>query len=112
MFNWFGKKQYTKEEEQILNVGLNIAAKRLSRPIQKELQEQFPGLTTKQLDEYNSICQKVANFGFNEVHKLVRTKGTSLKVKDLKPKVTPKYPWVTDDNILSLITFGIYMSER
>ena len=108
MFNLFFKKQSEHNEDEVLNFGLGVAITHYLRPIQEQLKTEFPVLTAAEQNHYNKVCQSVVKFGEKAIWRLFRKKGPDMKLEDLKPIMVRRYTWVSDKNVLSLITIGVY----
>ena len=108
--------------EEVLNLSIVLALEwghNWNQPIQTRLSKKLPSLTTSELDEINGKSKEVLTTGFEilrtTLEKLSDT-GETIREKDLKEnfekELTGLYPWISQDNIISIYNQGRYYSWK
>lgn len=100
---------------EILNTGLSLAlawGTDWLKPIQPRLAEQFPALTSDELDEVNTICQQAMRAGHQLVASLAKKDGLNVRFSEWETEFTHHYPWVNHENLSRLFSQGMYYNLK
>lgn len=103
------------DQEPILNEGLSVAVHE-GWHLREKLMEAHPELSPKQLDEIVACCQAVLRFAGKQFASLPNLHDLDTIYRDaIEPftrLVRAKYPWVSDENVSSMLGQAIMTSVR
>lgn len=103
--------------EQVLNAGLMLAmefGENWLQPIQSRLGAEFPELSSRDLERYNSTCREAMDFGhaqFGEAVRVDSTGGATAKAA-FAELVRRRYSWVDDQSMARLWSQACYYAWK
>lgn len=103
------------DKNEILNVGLSLAmgfGENWLQPIQSRLAKIFPDLSSKELDEYDSICKAVMESSNKLVYSMAERDGAKTDQKKWEAVILHSYPWINRENLGRLFSQGMYYTYK
>ncbi len=101
--------------KRILNSGLSLAmefGEYWLEPIQSRLAKQFQGLSSEELNEYNSLCKSAMESSNRLVCSLLKKDGEKIKYEEWEATILHSYPWINKKNLRRLFSQGMYYSRK
>jgi hypothetical protein len=116
MVSWLRRLRSRRpSNDELLNEGLGLAmdwGESWLSPINARLHDLHPYLGAVELENCNTACQGAMRLAYETVHGLLRDGSMVPSLETLAPVVRARHPWVNEENLVRLLTQGVYYAAK